>query len=274
MHRAVHFQKELDISMTTGQVSLKRSLEQTALFVIIVLSTIQNLAAGSLSASWSPVSDSRVAGYKIKYGTQSGSYSQSVDVGNSTNYVVPNLTEGTTYFFRVAAYDSSHVEGTPSVEVSAVVLKASSIGVGSITSNSGVVAWQTNKLATSLVEFGTTTAYGSTASNSTFSLSSQASLLNLSPSTLYHFRVRSQDQGGGTFVSGDFTFSTSAATISSKCDLNADGSTDSTDLQIVVNAIMSGSYSSKYDMNSDGKVNAADLQRLTNVVLGKKSCPF
>jgi hypothetical protein len=262
--------------MTTGQVRLKRSLKKkTALFVIIVLSTIQNLAAGSLSASWSPVSDSRVAGYKIKYGTQSGSYSQSVDVGNSTNYVVPNLTEGTTYFFRVAAYDLNRVEGTPSVEVSAVVLKASNIGVSSITSNSGMVAWQTNKPATGLVEFGTTTAYGSrTGSTSTFAVSAQQFLLNLSPSTLYHFRVRSQDQGGGTFVSGDFTFSTAAATISSKCDLNADGSTDSTDLQIVINALLSGSYSSQYDMNKDGKINAGDLQMLTNVVLGKKSCPL
>jgi len=242
------------------------------LFAIIALGTLQNLAAGSLSASWSPVSDSRVAGYKIKYGTQSGSYSQFVDVGNSTNYIVPNLTEGTTYFFRVAAYDSNRVEGTPSVEVSAVVLKVSNIGVSSITSNSGVVTWQTNKLATSLVDFGTTTAYGSIASNSTFSLSSQASLLNLSPNTLYHYRVRSQDQGGGTFVTGDFTFSTS--TTSTGCDLNLDGTISAIDVQTVINAIVSGSYSSKYDMNKDGKVDAIDLQLLSNVVLGVRSCPL
>src|SRR5262245_31870911 len=130
MHKTAHFSKEPDDSMTTRKVSLKGLLKQTSLLTIILLSVVQNITAGSLSASWSAVSDSPVAGYKIKYGAQSGSYSQSVDVGNSTNYVVPNLTEGTTYFFRVVAYDSSRVEGTPSAEVSAAVLKVSNIAVG------------------------------------------------------------------------------------------------------------------------------------------------
>src|SRR6185295_7193144 len=74
--------------------------------------------AGSLSISWAPIQDSRLAGYKIKYGTASGIYSQSVNVGNVTTYLLPNLTDGTTYYLVVVGYDTSQVEGQPSPEVS------------------------------------------------------------------------------------------------------------------------------------------------------------
>jgi hypothetical protein len=47
------------------------------------------------------------AGYKIKYGTDPDNLTNEVDVGNVTSYSVTGLTNGTTYYFAVAAYNSS-----------------------------------------------------------------------------------------------------------------------------------------------------------------------
>ncbi|OPY02994.1 MAG: Fibronectin type III domain protein [Syntrophorhabdus sp. PtaB.Bin047] len=59
-----------------------------------------------------------VSGYKIYRGTASGSYTTSVDVGNTTSYTLSDLASGTTYYFAVTAYDSSKEESGYSNEVS------------------------------------------------------------------------------------------------------------------------------------------------------------
>src|SRR5262249_42634597 len=138
--------------------------------------------AGSLQVSWSSVSDSRVAGYKIKYGTTSRTYTTSVNAGLSTAQTLQNLTQGTTYYFVVVAYDSTGVEGTASSEVAGTVLNISNVASGSISDTSATITWQTNKLSDQQVVYGTSTAYGtSTTVNSTLALSHSQALSNLLP---------------------------------------------------------------------------------------------
>jgi hypothetical protein len=65
-----------------------------------------------------------------------------------------------------------------------------------------------------------------------------------------------------------------ASTLSSTpCDLNADGSTDAVDAQLLENAILSKSNATIYDINRDGQLNPLDMQALQNVILGKIPCP-
>ena len=71
--------------------------------------------------AWDPSTDPSVTGYRLYYGTASGSYTQQVDVGNSSTAPLPNLTPGTTYYFVVTAYDASNVESVPSNEVTFTV---------------------------------------------------------------------------------------------------------------------------------------------------------
>jgi len=173
----------------------------------------KSVLAGSLLVSWDPVQDSRLAGYKIKYGTTPGSYAQAVDVGSQTSHLLQNLTEGTRYYFVIVGYDSSRVEGAASSEVSGLVLAASTISSGSPTTNSAVVTWQTNKPSDTQVEYGTTTSYGTlTPLDSALLTSHSRTLTNLQPSTTYHFRVRSKDQGGSLVVSANFSFTTQNST--------------------------------------------------------------
>jgi len=64
--------------------------------------------------SWLSNQESNVDGYKIHYGTASGSYDSVVDIGNPAPIdgriqgTVPGLTEGTTYFFAATAYDTAN----------------------------------------------------------------------------------------------------------------------------------------------------------------------
>ncbi len=70
------------------------------------------------SLTWSPVTSTNLAGYKVYVGTASGRYGTPLNVGNVSSYVLSNLTAGTTYYFVVTSYNSSGGESAPSNEVS------------------------------------------------------------------------------------------------------------------------------------------------------------
>src|SRR5204863_24429 len=63
----------------------------------------------------------------------------------------------------------------------------------------------------SQVEYGLTTAYGTTSAlNVTMVTDHAVSISGLAGSTVYHYRVRSRDAAGNLGTSGDFTFTTPA----------------------------------------------------------------
>lgn len=91
------------------------------------------------------------------------------------------------------------------------------------------VTWTTDEDATSTVEYGSDTSYGETATVAGYVTDHEVLLENLSPGTVYHFRVLSDDRAGnGPTASADATFTTSAATapvIVSGPTVTASGST-------------------------------------------------
>lgn len=76
--------------------------------------------AGLVTLAWDPSSPD-VAGYRLYYGTtsrlSSGTYSDSIDVGNSTSRTVSDLIFGNTYFFAVTAYNEAGLESDFSEEI-------------------------------------------------------------------------------------------------------------------------------------------------------------
>src|ERR1051325_9805936 len=90
----------------------------TTLACTLVVTTVAATAtADTISLGWDPNSDLTVAGYMLHVGTQSGSYSQRVDVGLSTVYGWSGAAAGQRYCFAVSAYNGSHAEGPKSGEV-------------------------------------------------------------------------------------------------------------------------------------------------------------
>ena len=99
--------------------------------------------------------------------------------------------------------------GTPADTTPPVI---SSVSASNISSTGATISWTTNEPSDTQVEYGTTTSYGSsTVLNSSMVTSHSQNLTGLTPSTLYHYRVRSRDAAGNLAVSADYTFTTSSS---------------------------------------------------------------
>ena len=71
----------------------------------------------AVDLAWDANTESDLAGYNIYYGTASGNYSHSIDVGNITEYTLTDLDEGVTYYLAATAYDEDENESAYSVEL-------------------------------------------------------------------------------------------------------------------------------------------------------------
>jgi hypothetical protein len=90
-------------------------------------------------------------------------------------------------------------------------ITVSGVSSNNITTSSAIIDWTTSLPGTSQVEYGTTTNYGqTTALLSTLLTSHQQTLTNLTPNTLYHYRVHSLDVTSLEAVSADFALVTSS----------------------------------------------------------------
>ena len=91
----------------------------------------------------------------------------------------------------------------------------SNIQSSSITSSGATITWTTDEASSSVVEYGTTTSYGSTATGSNGVTSHSVSLSGLTAGITYHYRVKSADSSSNLATSGDYTFTT----VSSSSDI-------------------------------------------------------
>src|SRR5262249_29897859 len=84
----------------------------------------------------------------------------------------------------------------------------SSVAASTVTASTATITWTTDTASDTTVEYGTTTAYGASASTPGLVTSHTQGLTGLSSSTLYHYRVKSKDAYGQVSASADATFTT------------------------------------------------------------------
>jgi glucose/arabinose dehydrogenase len=164
--------------------------------------------------------DTRVEyGTTLAYGSFTNLVTTLVTIHSQT---LSGLSANTLYHYRVHSKDAS---GNPSMsgdftfttlappqDVTPPVI--SGISAGSISSSSATIAWTTNEASDSQVEYGLTTAYGSSTALNTALVTSHSQTLNgLTGNTLYHYRVRSKDAAGNQAISTDRTFTTLPSSI-------------------------------------------------------------
>jgi len=178
-----------------------------------------NVTSGSATVTWSTNEPGTT---QVDYGTTtaygaSSPLNSSLTIGHTAS--LSGLTASATYHYRVKSADaagnlatSGDNTFTTSAPPDVTPPTISNVVSGNITSGSGTITWSTNEAASSQVEYGTTTAYGSSSPlDSSLLAIHSTSLSGLSASSLYHFRVKSSDAAGNLAASGDNTFATPAA---------------------------------------------------------------
>lgn len=87
----------------------------------------------------------------------------------------------------------------------------SNVRTANVQATTAQLLWDTDEASTSQADYGLTTSYGSTTTEDTLLVTSHTvQLVSLTPSTTYHYRVRSYDAVRNVSVSTDHTFTTAA----------------------------------------------------------------
>ena len=100
----------------TNYALLRESFLLAALTSVLFLFPVCTYAA-EVSLAWDANSEADLAGYNIYYGNASGDYSHRIDIGDTTEYTVMDLDEGSTYYFAATAYDQDGNESEYSAEL-------------------------------------------------------------------------------------------------------------------------------------------------------------
>ncbi len=134
----------------------------------------------------------------------------------SHSVTLTGLTPGTTYHYKTMSVDAAgnlavsdeHTFTTLAAAPGAPVISA--VSASDVNDDSAVIRWTTDESSTSQVEYWVPTSSLSPL-DSTLVTSHSVTLTDLTSETTYHFKVRSSDAAGNLAISGEYTFTTSAA---------------------------------------------------------------
>jgi len=101
----------------SGSRKLSRNLVFFSVLLIALLISVW-ARAEQVTLAWDANTEPDLAGYKVHYGTASGSYTTIVDVHNVITATVTGLAAGQTYYFVVTAYNAANNESGYSNQVS------------------------------------------------------------------------------------------------------------------------------------------------------------
>lgn len=93
-------------------------MRRAALTILIFARVlVQSAEAGTATLAWDPSTDADVAGYLLSYGTASGQYTTTIDVGNVTSYQFSEPNPFIPYYLALRAYNVGGVISPYSNEV-------------------------------------------------------------------------------------------------------------------------------------------------------------
>jgi hypothetical protein len=180
---------------------------------VISAVTVSGITGSSATISWTT---DQASSSLVNYGTTTGYGSASTlnsTLSTSHSVTVTGLSPGGTYDFDVVSANSAGTSSTSAnMTFSTTVAAApviSAVTTSSITGTTATISWTTDQATSSLVNYGTTTAYGSSSGlNATLSTSHSVTLTGLSPGITYDFDVVSANSAGASSSSANNSFAT------------------------------------------------------------------
>ena len=153
-------------------------------------------------------------GTTISYGSSS---TPNTSLVTSHSVTLTGLTAGATYDFDVVSANASSVSGTSAnftftTTGTATPPVISNVATSGISSYSVTITWTTDQATTSLVNYGSTTSYGSSSTFDTSLVTSHSvTLTGLFAATSYDFDVVSANAAGTSATSANFSFTTASS---------------------------------------------------------------
>jgi hypothetical protein len=188
----------------------------------IAAPVISNVVATSVSNTSETITwtTDQVASSQVSYGlTTTYTLSSTLDPTLVTSHSVTltGLTPGTAYDFDVMSANSSAVSSTSGNSTfttagTAPAPMISNVSSSGVTSGTATITWTTDQAATSVVNYGLTNGYGSTASVAGLTTMHSVVLTGLTANTTYDFDVVSANAANTSSASGNVTFKTTSNT--------------------------------------------------------------
>jgi fibronectin type III domain protein/dockerin type I repeat protein len=243
------------------------AIAEFALLLSFVLSG-PVFSATTIQLSWSPNSEPDLSGYRLRYGTSPGAYTQTINIGKVTSYSISGLDSSLTYYFVLHAYDgagnvslpSNEASGKPSIVVGPPPTVASALEVAS----GSVYILQSGQHLIRVMganfQVGAAASLGSGATCGVTSVSGDQltftvnvnSIAALGPRTL---TISNPDTGSGSL--------SSALVLAKTADVTRDCLIDGSDLNAISRAWVttSGSpgYNAAADLDGDGIIDGGDV---------------
>lgn len=97
-------------------MKLTKTITTLILFVAALVVMADFAHGATVRVGWDANSEPDLDGYKVYYGTLSGTYANVLDIGMNTGADISSLASGRTYYFAVTAYDVSGNESAFSNE--------------------------------------------------------------------------------------------------------------------------------------------------------------
>ena len=193
------------------------------------ISAVSATSTGSTTANITWTTD-QPATSQVEYGLwlyYGSSTTQDSNLVTAHTVSLTGLTAETTYYYRVRSTDALNNETSAGYTLTTGDVTApriSSVKATSIAATSAKITWTTNEKASSQVEYGLTTSYGSsTTLDSGLVTSHSVNLTDLGSFKTYHCRVKSSDAAGNPATSADFTFTTTDVTVPTSPVVSDDG---------------------------------------------------
>jgi hypothetical protein len=198
------------------------SIDSTNDFYFSLNNTSQNTNIGMIKIT-RPSSNFTLNGYSSGWtGTQTDNditlTDGAVGAGGSTSFIIgvtagPNNAASAPWTITIAEGSDGTNPGVCTGSFSTAITGGpsgpviSNISVSGVSDSAVTVSWQTSSSSTGRVDYGTTTGYGSSKSDSTGSTSHTVAITGLTANTTYHYKVTGTDDTGSA-SSSDQTVTT------------------------------------------------------------------